>query len=200
MAQASRPHFRPVHVPAQHRRGCHANPFAAHPSIQQVLQPCPQPRPPHVHPLYSAPTRADQSPPPPAAQTSESRRPARGLLRGNGTPWSLQCRRAITPAQHIAQKQKRQSQSPLPLAFQRCYARLIYAPSAVSTRIFSPSLMNGGTWTTSPVSSFAGLVTEDAVADLIPGSVSTTVISTTPGSSIPTALPSWKLTLIDKFG
>ena len=57
--------------------------------------------------------------------------------------------------------------------------------------------MKGGTCTTSPVSSFAGLVTDDAVADLIPGSVSITVISTTPGSSIPTALPSWKLTLID---
>ena len=42
--------------------------------------------------------------------------------------------------------------------------------------------MNGGTCTTRPVSSFAGFVTEDAVADLIPGSVSTTVISTTPGN------------------
>ncbi len=48
----------------------------------------------------------------------------------------------------------------------------MYAPSAVSTRIFSPSLMNGGTCTTRPVSVLAGLVTELAVADLMPGSVS----------------------------
>ena len=58
------------------------------------------------------------------------------------------------------------------------YARLMYAPSAVSTRIFSPSLMNGGTCTTSPVSTVAGLVTLLAVADLMPGSVFITVIST----------------------
>src|SRR6202020_1248759 len=55
------------------------------------------------------------------------------------------------------------------------YARLMYAPSAVSTRIFSPSLINGGTCTTNPVSVVAGFVTELAVADLIPGSVCTTV-------------------------
>src|SRR6202034_1760435 len=65
------------------------------------------------------------------------------------------------------------------------YARLMYAPSAVSTRIFSPSLIHGGTCTTRPVSVVAGLVTELAVADLIPGSVETTVISTAVGSSMP---------------
>ncbi len=54
------------------------------------------------------------------------------------------------------------------------YARLRDAPSLVSTRIFSPSLMNAGTCTTRPVSVFAGLVTLDAVADFSPGSVSTT--------------------------
>src|SRR5580658_3548410 len=70
------------------------------------------------------------------------------------------------------------------------YARDIYVPSAVSMRIFSPSLMNGGTCTTRPVSILAGLVTELAVADLMPGSVSTTVISTWLGSSMPTGLPS----------
>src|SRR6267154_3372040 len=70
------------------------------------------------------------------------------------------------------------------------YARERYAPSAVSTRIFSPSLMNGGTCTTKPVSVLAGLVTLDAVADFNPGSVCTTVNSTICGSSIPTALPS----------
>src|SRR5580698_692158 len=80
------------------------------------------------------------------------------------------------------------------------YARLMYAPSLVSTRIFSPSLMKGGTWTTRPVSVLAGLVTELAVADFIPGSVSTTVISTTVGSSMPTALPSWKLTEMSRLG
>src|SRR5712692_11065719 len=70
------------------------------------------------------------------------------------------------------------------------YARDKYAPSAVSTRIFSPSLMNGGTWTTRPVSVFAGLVTLEAVALFSPGSVSTTVSSTVCGSSMPTGLPS----------
>ena len=34
----------------------------------------------------------------------------------------------------------------------------------MSTRIFSPSLMKGGTCTTSPVSVLAGLVTLEAVA------------------------------------
>ena len=55
------------------------------------------------------------------------------------------------------------------------YARDKYAPSAVSTRIFSPSLMKGGTCTTNPVSVLAGLVTLEAVALFNPGSVSTTV-------------------------
>src|SRR6266852_8792397 len=78
----------------------------------------------------------------------------------------------------------------------RTYARDKYAPSAVSTRIFSPSLMNGGTCTTSPVSVFAGLVTLEAVALFSPGSVSTTVNSTVCGNSMPTALPSKNSTLI----
>src|SRR5947209_13160178 len=65
-----------------------------------------------------------------------------------------------------------------------------YAPSAVSTRMVSPSLMKGGTYTTSPVSVFAGLVTLEAVADFSPGSVSMIFKSTVCGSSIPTALPS----------
>src|ERR1700733_8313654 len=70
------------------------------------------------------------------------------------------------------------------------HARDRYAPSAVSTRIFSPSLMKGGTCTTRPVSSLAGLVTEEAVADLRPGSVSTTINTTICGSSMPTGTPS----------
>src|SRR5271165_2147135 len=76
------------------------------------------------------------------------------------------------------------------------YARDKYAPSDVSTRIFSPSLMKGGTYTTSPVSVLAGLVTLLAVADFNPGSVSTTVSSTVCGSSTPTGLPSKNSTLI----
>src|SRR5437660_9284410 len=58
------------------------------------------------------------------------------------------------------------------------YARERYTPSAVSTLIFSPSLINGGTCTTSPVSVFAALVTLEAVALFNPGSVSITVNST----------------------
>src|SRR5262245_52688804 len=76
------------------------------------------------------------------------------------------------------------------------YARERYAPSAVSTRIFSPSFTKGGTCTTSPVSSLAGLVTLEAVALFKPGSVSITVISTVCGSSTPTGLPSKNSTLI----
>ena len=60
----------------------------------------------------------------------------------------------------------------------RTYARDRYAPSEVSTLIFSPSLMNGGTWTIKPVSVLAGFVTLEAVALFRPGSVSITVSST----------------------
>src|SRR5271157_5981934 len=80
------------------------------------------------------------------------------------------------------------------------YARDRYAPSDVSTRIFSPSLMNGGTCTTSPVSVFAALVTLLAVADFNPGSVSTTVSSTVCGNSTPTAFPSKNSILICRLG
>src|SRR5262249_57083153 len=80
------------------------------------------------------------------------------------------------------------------------YARERYAPSAVSTRIFSPSLIKGGTCTTSPVSVLAGLVTLEAVADFSPRSVSMTVKSTVWGSSMPTALPSKNSNLICRFG
>ncbi len=37
-----------------------------------------------------------------------------------------------------------------------CLAREMYSPVRVSTRMTSPSLMNSGTRTTAPVSSFAG--------------------------------------------
>src|SRR5215472_11528056 len=75
-----------------------------------------------------------------------------------------------------------------------------YVPSAVSTLIFSPSLMKGGTCTTNPVSVLAGLVTLEAVALFRPGSVSTTVRITVCGSSMPTALPSKNSTLICRLG
>ena len=59
----------------------------------------------------------------------------------------------------------------------------------VSTLIFSPLLMNGGTWTVIPVSIFAGLNVLVAVAFLMPGSVSTTVSTTEGGISTPIARP-----------
>src|SRR5271157_941937 len=68
------------------------------------------------------------------------------------------------------------------------YARSWYVPPAVFTRIFSPSLMNGGTCTTRPVSILAALVTLETVAPFRPGSVSITVISTVGGSSTLIAL------------
>src|SRR5438445_1134471 len=79
------------------------------------------------------------------------------------------------------------------------YALDRYAPSDVSTLIFSPSLMNGGTCTTRPVSVFAALVTLDAVALFRPGSTSVTVNTTVCGNSMPTALPSKNSTLIWRF-
>src|SRR5438552_14896444 len=66
-------------------------------------------------------------------------------------------------------------------------ARSMYVPSLVSTLIFSPLLMNGGTWTVIPVSIFAGLKVLVAVAFLMPGSVSTTVSTTEGGISTPIA-------------
>ena len=70
------------------------------------------------------------------------------------------------------------------------FTRSMYEPVAVSMRMTSPSLMKAGTWTTSPVSIFAGLPTFDTVAPLIAGSVSRTFISTVRGSSMPTGRPS----------
>src|SRR2546425_4708720 len=68
----------------------------------------------------------------------------------------------------------------------RYFARSRYFPSAVSTRTSSPTSMNWGTMTWSPVSSTAGLPLLDAVAPFIPGAVSTTRRSTVTGSSTPT--------------
>jgi hypothetical protein len=49
------------------------------------------------------------------------------------------------------------------------HARERYSPVSVLTRTLSPVLTNGGTWTTSPVSSRAGLTCALAVAPLMPG-------------------------------
>src|SRR5262249_40443966 len=68
----------------------------------------------------------------------------------------------------------------------RHYARDWYSPVSVLTRILSPSLTNGGTCTTSPVSSVAGLTCALAVAPLMPGTVDVTTRSTVGGSSMPT--------------
>src|SRR5438094_323020 len=64
--------------------------------------------------------------------------------------------------------------------------RAWYSPVSVLTRTLSPSLMNGGTCTTSPVSSVAGFTFALAVAPLMPGTVSLTTRSTVCGSSMPT--------------
>ena len=61
-----------------------------------------------------------------------------------------------------------------------------YSPVSVLTRTLSPSLTNGGTWMTRPVSSVAGLTCALAVAPLMPGTVSLTTRSTVGGSSMPT--------------
>ena len=56
----------------------------------------------------------------------------------------------------------------------------MYTPSSVLTLIFSPASTNGGTWTVIPVSSLAGLKDVVAVAFLMLGSVSTTVVIAAP--------------------
>jgi len=58
------------------------------------------------------------------------------------------------------------------------YARDKYAPVRVSTLINSPSLRYSGTWTTKPVSSFAGLLRPVAELPRTPG-LHSTIRSTT---------------------
>ena len=70
----------------------------------------------------------------------------------------------------------------------------------VSIRIFSPGLMNGGTWTFSPVSSVASLYWFVAVAPWRAGGVSVTVSSTASGISIETGLSLMYLTITLAFG
>src|SRR5262249_53380162 len=70
------------------------------------------------------------------------------------------------------------------------HARLRYLFSRVSIRIFVPISMKGGTWTTRPVSIFAGLYDALAVAPFKLGSVSTTSSVTVFGSSMPTGVVS----------
>ena len=75
-----------------------------------------------------------------------------------------------------------------------------YSPVRVSTLIFSPGSMKGGTWTRRPVSSVASLYWLVAVAPFRAGGVSVTVISTVAGSSIDTGLLSTYLTITLLFG
>src|SRR5438067_13279490 len=72
--------------------------------------------------------------------------------------------------------------------------RWTYLASDVSTRILSPSLTNGGTGTTSPVSRVAGFITELAVAFWMVGSVCVTFKSMVSGRLMPMAFSSWNST------
>ena len=60
--------------------------------------------------------------------------------------------------------------------------------------------MKLGTWTTSPVSVFAGFSTFVTVALLRPGAVSTTFRSTVFGRFTPIGFPSWNSTWMREFG
>ena len=62
-------------------------------------------------------------------------------------------------------------------------AMLTLLPSAVLILMTSPSLMNSGTWTTSPVSSLAGFWTFEAVSPFTPSADSITLRATVEGSS-----------------
>src|ERR1700722_19452793 len=106
MVRAARLRSRPVPVLLRHRRGCRANPSAAHPSTRQALQVYPSRRSRRDPDLCFGPIPAVRAPPPPGGRTNEIRLPARDLLRGNGTPWSLQCRRADTPTQGAGGERK----------------------------------------------------------------------------------------------
>jgi hypothetical protein len=68
-------------------------------------------------------------------------------------------------------------------------ARLMWRRSRGSTLMRSPWLTKSGTWTTAPVSSFAGLVTFETVSPFTPGSVSMTVSSTEAGICTPDGWP-----------
>src|SRR5439155_25657857 len=69
-------------------------------------------------------------------------------------------------------------------------ARSMYRLSLGSTMISSPSVTNGGTRTTTPFSSVAGLYDADAVAPRIIGCVSAILALTVFGSSTPSGRPS----------
>src|SRR5665213_1079814 len=70
------------------------------------------------------------------------------------------------------------------------FARSRYSPVFGFTRMRSPELMNSGTFTDTPFSSFAGFVDADFVADRITGAVSTIVSSMAFGRSIAIGRPS----------
>ncbi|KAJ3069104.1 hypothetical protein HK102_006997 [Quaeritorhiza haematococci] len=76
----------------------------------------------------------------------------------------------------------------------RHFTRSRYSLVRVSIRIFSPGLMNGGTWTLSPVSSVASLYWLVAVAPWSAGGVSVTHSSTESGISMETGLSLMYLT------
>src|SRR5678816_4442023 len=62
----------------------------------------------------------------------------------------------------------------LPVATRCYFARSMYSPVVGFTRTFSPTLMNSGTFTVTPLSSFAGFVDAVFVAVFMTGAVSTT--------------------------
>src|SRR5262249_56593076 len=75
------------------------------------------------------------------------------------------------------------------------HARPRYSPVRVSTLIFSPVVMNNGTWIWTPVCSVAGLVPPVDRSPWTPGSVWLTVSSTAAGSSTYSGFPSLNATV-----
>src|SRR5207237_10329001 len=76
----------------------------------------------------------------------------------------------------------------------RYFARSMYRFSDGSTMISSPSVTNGGTCTTTPFSSVAGLYDADAVAPFTIGSVVAIRALIVFGNSIPIGFASWNCT------
>src|SRR2546430_2623135 len=76
------------------------------------------------------------------------------------------------------------------------FARSIYRLSVGSTMISSPSVTNGGTCTTTPFSSVAGLYDADAVEPFTIGSVSAIFALIGFGNSMPNGFASWDCTRV----
>src|SRR6185437_2418684 len=88
MTSTPRLHSRPAHAQPLRPRGCRANLCPAPARGPSTAPARPRRAPQHAHLRCCAPSRASRSPPPRAAQTSGSPRPAHGPSPGNASPYA----------------------------------------------------------------------------------------------------------------